>query len=119
MTKSILAISRDSKLQNLRTIIQQGFHVATALNDNDALSLIKAPNSFMLVLLCHSVPETSRLLLVNEIKRMEPKLPILMLYNGYDPTAAKVDGSIHNLECPEAMLEMIGFLARHDSNEAR
>lgn len=117
MAKSILTISRDSQLQNLRTIIleQQGFHVAAALNDNDALSLVKA-NSFMLVLLCHSVPETSRLLLVNAIKQLEPKLPILMLYNGYDPTEAKVDGSIHNLESPEAMLEMVGFLTRHGTD---
>jgi len=33
-----------------------------------------------------------------------------MLYNGYDPTQAKVDGSLHSLESPEAMLNMIGFM---------
>jgi len=60
--------------------------------------------------MCHSVPEASRVSLVNRIKELKPKLPILMLYNGYDPTQAKVDGSLHSLESPEAMLNMIGFM---------
>jgi hypothetical protein len=46
--------------------------------------------------------------LVTRIKELKPKLPILMLYNGYDPTEAKVDGSLHSLETPESMLKMIG-----------
>lgn len=79
------------------------------------MAFVKAPNSFALVLLCHSVPETSRLLLVNEIKEVNPKLPVLMLYNGYDPTAAKVDGSLHNLDSPEAMLQMVRFLTMQAS----
>jgi len=45
-----------------------------------------------------------------------PKLPILMLYNGYDPTEAKVDGSLHNLESPEAMLNMIGFMTESSAD---
>ena len=71
---------------------------------------MEASNSFALVLLCHSVPEPSRILLVAKVKELNPTLPVLMLYNGYDPTEAKVDGSLHNLESPAAMLEMIGFL---------
>jgi hypothetical protein len=50
---------------------------------------------------------------VNKIKALNPKLPILMLYNGYDPTLSKVDGSLHSLETPEAMLDMIGFMTRN------
>lgn len=44
------------------------------------------------------------------MKELSPKLPILMLYNGYDPTKAKVDGSLHNLEEPGVWLKMIDFL---------
>jgi hypothetical protein len=33
-----------------------------------------------------------------------------MLYNGYEPTEAKVDGSLHNLDSTDALIEMIGFL---------
>jgi hypothetical protein len=68
--------------------------------------------------MCHSVPESSRVLLVNKIKALNPKLPILMLYNGYDPTVAKVDGSLHSLETPEAMLDMIGFMTKNVGNSS-
>jgi DNA-binding NtrC family response regulator len=97
---SILTISRDRILQKTRTIIleRSGYKVSAALNDKDAVAFIEAPNTISLVLMCHSVPEASRISLVTRIKELKPKLPILMLYNGYDPTDAKVDGSLHSLE---------------------
>jgi hypothetical protein len=33
-----------------------------------------------------------------------------MLYNGYDPTLAEVDGRLENLHSPEAMLDIIQLL---------
>lgn len=112
MTKSILTISRDKQLQHVRTLVLQnaGYHVSAALNDGDAINFVETEEFINLVLLCHSVPEASRLFLVSRIKELQPKLPILMLYNGYDPTEAKVDGSLHNLETPDALLDMIGFM---------
>jgi DNA-binding response OmpR family regulator len=110
--KSILTISRNETLQNIRTMVLQhaGYQVSAATNDKEAIAFVAAPNTLGLVLVCHSVPETSRVFLVTRIKELMPKLPILMLYNGYDPTEAKVDGSLHNLETPEAMLNMIEFM---------
>jgi CheY-like chemotaxis protein len=112
---SILTISRDRVLQKTRTFIleQAGYSVSAALNDKDAMGFVEAPNDIKLVLMCHSVPEASRMFLVTRIKALNPTLPILMLYNGYDPTQAKVDGSLHSLETPEAMLDMIGFMTRN------
>lgn len=114
MATSILTISRNETLQTMRTLILEnaGYHVATALNDKDALSLMEVPNSFALVLLCHSVPEASRVLIVKQIKAQNPRLPILVLYNGYESTEAEVDGSIHNLDSPQALIDMIGFLTK-------
>ncbi|HLW52857.1 MAG TPA: response regulator [Candidatus Angelobacter sp.] len=114
-SKSILTVSRDHVLQSTRTIIlqQAGYSVSAALTDKDALGFVQAPNNFSLVLMCHSVPEASRISLVTRIRELNPKLPILMLYNGYGPTRAKVDGSLHSLETPEAMLDMIGFMTRN------
>lgn len=110
--KSILTISRDEALQATRTLILRsaGYQVSAAKSDEQAINFLKAPNSFSLVLLCHSVPEPSRIYLANYIKELNPNLPILMLYNGYDPTAAKVDGSLHNLESPGMWLKTINFL---------
>ena len=115
--KSILTISRDAKLQQLRTLVLEhgGYLVATALNDEYALSLIEGANSFDLVFLCHSVPESSRVSLVTRIRELKPGLPILVLYNGYDPTNAKVDGSLHSLDTPESMLDMVAFLTKNIS----
>ena len=111
-SKSILTISRDKILQHTRTLILQnaGYSVVPVLNDADALASINSSENFSLVLLCHSVPEKSRVLLASAIKGLRPNLPVLMLYNGYHPTNAKVDGALHNLESPEAVLDMIGFL---------
>lgn len=72
---------------------------------------MEAPNSFRV--LCHSVPEASRVFLVTEIKAQNPSLPILMLYNGYESTQARVDGSIHSLDSAESLVEMIAFLTKH------
>lgn len=115
MRKSILTISRNEHLQNSRTLVLEhaGYHVATALNDKEALRHVEAPNTFCLVLLCHSVPEKSRMVLVPRIKELKPGLPILMLYDGYEPTQAQIDGSLHNLAGPGAVLDMVGFLTQH------
>jgi hypothetical protein len=58
------------------------------------------------------VPEKSRLFLVVELKELQLTLPILMLYNNYDPTLAKVDGSLHSQDSPAALLNMIGLLTQ-------
>jgi len=112
---SILTISRDRPLQHTRTMVLEhaGYTVSAAVTDKEAVAFVESPNTIGLVLMCHSVPEASRVFLVTRIKELKPKLPILMLYNGYDPTDAKVDGSLHSLETPEAMLDMIGFMTRN------
>jgi DNA-binding NtrC family response regulator len=112
---SILTISRDRQLQNTRTMVLEraGYTVSAALTDKDAVAFVESTNTIGLVLMCHSVPEASRISLVARIKQLKPRLPVLMLYNGYDPTDAKVDGSLHSLETPEAMLDMIGFMTRN------
>lgn len=112
MGKSILTISRDEQLQHVRTLVLQhaGYRVSAARNDTEAINFVETDKSINLVLLCHSVPEASRVFLATRIRELQPKLPILMLYNGYDPTDAKVDGSLHNLDTPDALLDMIGFM---------
>lgn len=117
MKKSILTISRDAHLQSSRTLMLEahGYHVSAATDDAEALAFVEGPNTYSLVLLCHSVPEKSRLILVPRIRELKPGLPIIMLYDGYEPTNAHVDGSLQNLSGPQAVLDMIGFLTQHVS----
>jgi len=115
LPKSILTISRDELLQHTRTLMleKSGFHVSPARTDQEAVAFLTAPNTFELILLCHSVPEPSRVLLVTLAKKLFPALPILMLYNGYEHTAASVDGAIPNLDSPASVISMVKFLTGH------
>jgi DNA-binding response OmpR family regulator len=110
--KSILIISRDRVLQQTRKLILEhsGYHVSDVHSDEEAIKAVESSIPYMLVLLCHTVPERSRLFLVGRIRELQPKLPILMLYNSYDLTQAKVDGSLHSLDSPTELLDMIVFL---------
>jgi CheY-like chemotaxis protein len=112
VTKSILTISRNAELQHVRTLVLQlaGYPVSAALSFEEAIHFIKTEKSISLVLLCQSVPEASRVFLVARIKELKPTLPILKLYDGYKPTQAKVDGGLHNLDTPGAMLNKVGFM---------
>lgn len=111
-TKSILIVSRDNLLQSTRRLVLEnaGYTVFSAHTEAEAIQFVEGPDIYSLVLLCHSMPEIRRLFLVEKLKMLQPTLPILMLYNSYDPTMAKVDRSIHSLESPEALLEAIGRL---------
>ena len=112
--KSILIVSRDRVLQTTRRLVleQSGYCVSSAHSDAEAIQFVKGPDSYSLVLLCHSVPEMSRLFLVETLNILQPTLPILMLYNSYDPSLAKVDASMHSLESPVSLLEVIGRLTQ-------
>lgn len=118
--KFILIISRDRILQHTRKLILEhhGYRVFDVHTDDEAIKAVESHASYSLVLLCHSVPERSRLFLVNKLKELQPKLPILMLYNSYDPTEAKVDGSLHSLDSPTALLDMIAWLTQ-DARSAK
>jgi DNA-binding response OmpR family regulator len=112
--KFILIISRDRILQHTRRLILEhhGYRVFDVHTDDEAINAVEAYASFSLVLLCHSVPEKSRLFLVGKLKGLQPTLPVLMLYNSYDPTEAKVDGSLHSQDSPAALLDMIAALTQ-------
>jgi CheY-like chemotaxis protein len=113
-TRSILIISRDKALQSTRKLILEhaGYYVSAAHTEEEAIQFVEDMDSYSLVLLCHSVPEISRLYLVDRLKALRPTLPILMLYNSYDPSMAKVDSSVHSMESPAKLVEIIGRLTR-------
>jgi hypothetical protein len=75
-----------------------------------AIGFLEGPIAFDLVLMCHSVPEPSRLLLAAKVKASRPNLPILMVAEGYETTAAQVDSFVQGLESPTALLVKIGAL---------
>ena len=114
--KTIVTISRDADLQAIRTTLMKriGFAVFPLGSDVAVQEFLthSDPGKVDLILMCHSVPETSRVELCKALKLRYPHSPILMLYNGYDPTTADVDGRLENVHSPEVLVEVIGLLAK-------
>jgi len=114
IAKTVVTISRDEPLQMTRTALltHAGYSVIALTSDAEVMSFISLEGrvSVNLILLCHSVPEASRVFLCKALKKAIPNAPILMLYNNYDPTLAEVDGRLENVHSPEAMLDTVQLL---------
>ena len=112
--KTLVTISRDQPLQSTRTLLleQAGYSVIPLGTDASVHAFLKSPDqpAINLVLLCHSVPEASRVVLCRAFKSRHPRTPVLMLYNGYDPTSAPVDGRLENMLDPQALLDTLQVL---------
>ena len=117
--KLVVTISRDEPLQTTRTaLLHRAGHAVIPLgNDADVMKFLATRGlTFVnLILMCHSVPEPSRVALCKALKAKRPESPILMLYNGYDPTLAEVDGRLENLRSPEVFLDVVQLLISHKS----
>jgi DNA-binding response OmpR family regulator len=120
--KTVVTISRDTPLQITRTLLlqQSGYKVVAFQNDAAVREFLRMPHQPQpnLVLMCHSVPEASRVALCSAIKFRFPSAPILMLYNGYDPTVAQVDGRLENMRDPQALLDTVQLLLSTKSQRA-
>lgn len=112
--KTLVTISRDEPLQSTRTLLLEnaGYSVIALGTDASVRAFLNLPDqpAINLVLVCHSVPEASRVVLCRAFKGRYPKTPILMLYNGYDPTTAEVDGRLENTLEPQALIDTVQLL---------
>lgn len=112
--KTVVTISRDEPLQMTRTALlnRAGYSVVALTSDAEVMAYLALSGRpvINLILMCHSVPEASRVSLCKAIKKDIPGAPILMLYNGYDPTLAEVDGRLENVHSPKALLDTVQLL---------
>ena len=117
---SILSIGRYEVLQKTRTLIlqQSGYDVVEAVTDEQAIAFLETSLDFDLVIICHSVAEPSILLLAAKVKELRPKLPILMVSQGFEITAAPVDSFVQGFESPAALLDMVGSLTMKRADRA-
>ena len=112
--KLVVTISRNGLLQTTRTALlqQAGYSVIPLGNDAEVMEFLATRGLpfVSLILMCHSVPEASRVALCKALKAKRPESPILLLYNGYDPTLAEVDGRLENLRSPQVFLDIVQLL---------
>jgi len=109
--KKILTISLDLELQDARSLVLEraNYSVARATTTEDALKQFSS-TSFDLVLICHSIPEASRVEIAASMKAQRPHIPVLLLYNSFDRSVALIDAALMNLGTPESLLSIVDLL---------
>jgi CheY-like chemotaxis protein len=119
VSKSILSIGNYQVLQHTRTLIlqQSGYDVAEAVTEEQAIAFLEGSLAFDLVIMCHSLPERSRLFLADKVKELRPKLPIMIISQGFETSAVGADSLVEGLESPGALLEMVGSLTLKKAKE--
>jgi len=111
--KTVITISRNEPLQMTKTELlhRAGYSVFPLTSNADVMRFLALDGrpAINLILMCHSVPDSSR----SPCKAIKERIldaPSLMLYNGYDPTDAEVDGRLENVHLPEALLDTVQLL---------
>jgi CheY-like chemotaxis protein len=108
--KSILSISQDLPLQEVRAdaLHRAGYEV-TLTDAANALDTFRS-HRFDLVLMCHTIVESDRVKLAESIHTGSPRIPLLLLYNHFERSAAMVDAALISLEAPAALLSVVDLL---------
>jgi hypothetical protein len=105
---SILSVGRDPRLLDLRNEVlrEAGFDVFGTCDEGDALRMMKgSPVSFLV--LCHSVPETTRAILIETFRKYCPHGRIIGISNVPWPQASDMDAVVYGVEGPEALIQTI------------
>lgn len=109
----IVLISRDSALQLTRQLILEREGYTTIALTSEAVEAFLATEPrppIGLVLLCHSLPEISRIALCRSLKKRYPDIPIVLLFVGLGSTLADVDVISQQVHSPE---ELVSIVKRH------
>jgi len=115
-SKVVLCIDDEAQALNLRKLVleSRGFTVLTALNGEDGLSILDSQHIDAAVL-DYSMPGMNGGVVAAEIRRREPRLPIIMLtaYNFVSETLSNsVDVFIVKGEDPDLLVKRLESLIR-------
>jgi len=109
----IVLISRDAALQTTRQLIlEREGHTTVALTSEtvEAFLATGLRPTVSLFLLCHSLPEESRISLCRSLKKHYPDVPIVLLFVGLESTFAAADVVAQQVHSPE---QLISIVERH------
>jgi len=115
-SKVVLCVDDEAQALNLRKLVleSRGFTVLTALNGEDGLSILDSQHIDAAVL-DYSMPGMNGGVVAAEIRRREPRLPIIMLtaYNFVSETLSNsVDVFIVKGEDPDLLVKRLESLIR-------
>lgn len=103
----ILSVSRNERVLATRNMVleAQGWQVATTMDDNAALGLLRR-QAFAAVVLGDSIPAAERLALAQAMKALKPGVPIVMLYRTGDGTnySKSAEHFVNSLDNPSTLI---------------
>jgi DNA-binding NtrC family response regulator len=106
----ILHYGNDALLTEARARVLEdaGYEVVTAETQQAALRLLKT-KPITVVVACHSIPPDELEATVREIKRANPRLPVIIVHVGglIRPQRSLADGFIDGLRGPEHLLSQV------------
>ena len=108
----VLCVGQQRQLLAIRDTVlrSEGYRVIEAYTADDALRIF-ASTDVDVVVICHSLPVSSRKRLVLAMKEMRPLTPVVALHEAYN-YITEADQSVDQLAGPEVLLEAVSSLLK-------
>jgi DNA-binding NtrC family response regulator len=118
----ILHLGYDALLSEARGIILEdaGYEVVLVDAPDNAIRVLKT-QEVSLVVACHSVPPDELAAAVQQMKRVRPRVPVVVVHVGglLQPQRSLADGFIDGLRGPEHLLSRVaGTISRNHTTTA-
>ena len=114
----VLCVGQQGQLLAIRDTVlrSEGYRVIEAYTADDALRIF-ASTDVDVVVICHSLPVSSRKRLVLAMKEMRPLTPVVALHEAYN-YITEADQSVDQLAGPEVLLEAVSSLLKKPAQKA-
>jgi DNA-binding response OmpR family regulator len=117
----LLHFGYDGLLSEARALVleQAGYEVVIAYSGKEAFKVLRN-RSVALILVCHSVPPDEAATVLEEMKRLRPLVPIVMVHvGGLSQTERRyADGFVDGLRGPDHLLARISNFVAADTSAA-
>ncbi len=104
----ILSVGLDPSLMRTRTTVlaNAGYSVLPSFTTRDAFQIFTS-HDIDLVIICHTISKEERAQLIASMKRRNKRTPIISLHSDGEAKEELVDGYVHSLDGPEALLSCV------------
>ena len=104
----LLSVGLDPSLMRIRTTVlaNAGYSVLPSFTSRDAFQIFTS-HDIDLVILCHTIPEEEKVKLISFMKQENKRTPLICIHANGEAPNKLVDGYIHNLDGPEALLARV------------
>ena len=104
----LLSVGLDPALMHIRTAVlaNAGYSVYPSFAARDAFQIFTF-HDIDLVILCHTIPEDQKVNLIASMRQKKRRTPVISIHADGEADHELVDGYVHSLDGPEALLACI------------